>query len=451
MKRAVCVVAFALGAGAGSARAVDLAAEQQSIGAAYTRLESALTRVCDELATRDPQRADQLRSVVRGARSASIAGRFGQVTGDLERARLAAAKRGQETLTRDLHTLLERLSEEPRAALLSRRAEWADKLLAEVRAIERAQRELRSATEAADAPAESAADEARADASATAESQQRLADRTARAANAAADDPMGSAPGEKSSAAEPLRDAVDRMRSAAEKAEGNSPESAERSQTDALEALAEARRRLDEVLRQVREEEQQRRLVSLAERFRQMLEQQRPLNDSTVLLADESGAIDRVRRARFSDLATRQSGVVESLDAALRLVEAADRSVAFAFALDEARRLLHAAARGLADFEADHAILVKQQDATRMLADLSDAVEQEVVERRADSSGDGSTASQQADPELSTRIADLKVLRRLQQQLLERSESVTGDEARRLRRRQARVADATRDLVERAP
>lgn len=417
----------------------DLPTEQYAIGTSYQRLEAAVLRLSDSLAETDPSRSSQLRDVVRAARNQRIADRFAEVVSQLEQQRLSAAARGQSGLVDQLDDLLGLLSADPRAALLEKRKEWARELAAEIEAAERQQRSLREGSGS------------EADSTRRAKEQRELADQVERLAQQAEQDPLRQPGDENRSAAAPLQQAAKRMQAAEQKMAGSEQDDADADQSAAIEQLQEARRKLEELLRQIREEEQQQRLASLGERLREMVRRQSSIGEDTTQLYSESSALTRVVRGTYADLAVRERGVVEIAKAGLRLIEAEDSSVAFAFAMQEVTLLLNRTADRLEGFDLGDDVLAWQQEALGLLSDMVEAVDRELADRRASEQSGGSTSESAGDRRLTGLISDLKMLRRLQEGVQRRTRVAEPDEAQQLAERQQRITEATQAVIRRMP
>ncbi|MGL4514698.1 MAG: hypothetical protein ACRCT8_16540, partial [Lacipirellulaceae bacterium] len=277
--------------------AEGLAGDQREVAERYERLEAAALRIADlaeasaaaEGAPAGAARAEQIRAAIRQAQTLGVRERFGRVVELLEGERLAAAQGDQAELAAGLEELLRVVMTDPRESRLGEERRRIERLAKELRSAARDQRDLRDRTEsgAEDRGAESLADEQRS-LGERVTGLGELADQVEGAGTAGTphQGEQGGAPQPEGDSAPPsLGERVKRAQGPMQKAEQRLREQdradASKQQRDAERALEAAQRAAEEHLRQLREEEHQQRLASLADRLHRMhAEEQGVLRDT---------------------------------------------------------------------------------------------------------------------------------------------------------------------------
>ena len=112
---------------------------------------------------------------------------------------------------------------------------------------------------------------------------------------------------------------------------------ASKHQDDAIRQLLEAKEKLEEILRQLREEEKSLTLASLESRFRKMLSMQLLVYQETVRLGGEAEGKDANVIARGKQLATQEEEIVQEVYKALVVLREEGSSVAFPEAVEAIR------------------------------------------------------------------------------------------------------------------
>ena len=251
------------------------------------------------------------------------------------------------------------------------------------------------------------------------------------------------------------------MEDALKELEAAERDGAREAQEEAVKKLAEAKEKLEEILRQLREEEAELVLRALEVRFQKMLVMQQGVLSDTRRLAEAAAITDR-ERARARDLALTEKEIGLEAANALRLLREDGSSVAFPEALEQIAADVGFAAELLAKARVDELTQQVERDVIESLEELIDALQQE-LERLQQQKQSGEPGEQQGQPGeagLVDTISELKMLRTLQKGVNRRTRllglEVPGagggdvDVAARLRDlsdRQARIESATYDLA----
>ena len=191
---------------------------------------------------------------------------------------------------------------------------------------------------------------------------------------------------------------------------------------DAERQLQQAKRELERVLRQLREEEIKRSLASLESRFRRMLEMEMKIYDDTLSLdnARDSSPLDELE-IQSGKLAVRQRGLVTDAARALLVLEDDGTSIAIAETVRQAQADMQQAAERLTSAKTGAITQEIQQSVIETLGYLVEVFEEAKNEAENQQSpnqaGDKKRPGEQA---LVNELAELKLIRGLQQQILRR-------------------------------
>lgn len=243
--------------------------------------------------------------------------------------------------------------------------------------------------------------------------------------------PQPSQPGEKSSKSTPgrqeLEQAREEMRRAIEELKGKQRKEAGRNQDQAIAELLKAKEKLEEILRQLREEEQELVLVALEARLRQMLAKQITVYNKTVALAATPVA-NRTdsQRNQAADLGVIEGDLGLEANKALSLLKEDGSSVAFPEAIQQLQGDLAVCARRLREFEIGDLTQAIEKDVIESLEELIDALQKEIEKSKQKSQQPpgGQPMGQQGDPALVDAIAELKMLRQLQHRVNRRTKQI---------------------------
>lgn len=216
--------------------------------------------------------------------------------------------------------------------------------------------------------------------------------------------------------------AEDRMRDAQKQLEQSERDDALEQQEQARRLLEQAKAELEEILRQLREEEIERVLALLEGRFRKMLEMQLRVQDGTVRLnKTPSAKRNRQFTVRAGKLSFDQRKIVLEVDKALVLLKEEGSSVAFPEAVDQMRADMQNVARRLAEEKVGSLTQAIEADIVAALEEMIAALQkaqQEAEERR--QQPQQPQQQPQGDPSdqpLVNQIAELKMIRALQMRI----------------------------------
>lgn len=485
-----CLLAVAVPAGAEPAAAgptpaaarpdAGLAVREESLLRRYRDLESSFLRLADALEATDPRRADLLRAACERAREGRLADRIETIVRLLEAGQLLKAGESQRDSLAQLREMLDLLatggSARQRAADKDLVRQYLSRL---ARSIAR-QRDIQASTEAGRDPQELAA------------RQGELADDTAalagdidgfRARSREQRAPPQDGAGRQGDGAEPDADdgdddgdddaaragrsrrrlaaAEERMRRAQRRladGAGDRPDraAAHDAQDEAVAELEAARAELQEILRQLREDEVDRLLVQLDARLREMLATETRIRDGLGRLGDVGTGAVRQRQLEAARLGREQEGVAAAAAKALSLVREDGSAVAIPQALDQVRDDAAEAAARLARGDTTATTRALVDDIVVGLEEMLAALEK----ARAGKPRSGGAGGGGGDPSrlpLVDQIAELKMIRSLQLRVngrTRRYSQLLGDGVERaeepeLRAALGRLAERQR-LVERA-
>jgi len=264
----------------------------------------------------------------------------------------------------------------------------------------------------------------------------------------------------------PGRDEVEKakqeMERAIEELKKNRNSKASDKQDQALAELLKAKEKLEEILRQLREEERAMVLAALEARFRDMLLKQEAVNNGT--LGIHAVPIDKRsdrHRNRAVELARNEDEISLLAAKALTLLKEEGSSVAFPEAVEQIREDMLTVARRLERADVGEITQNIEADIVESLREILEALQKE-LEKLKDQKQQQQQQQQQEKkpPPLVNKLAELKMLRSLQYRVNRRTKQmgrlVDGEQAldadvvsqlRQLSERQAKVQKATHDLA----
>jgi hypothetical protein len=489
-------------------RGTGLAGREQELLRQYRELERSFLRLADLLEASDPRRAGILRAACERARGEQIADRFEVIVAELEAGRLLKAGAEQREAIGRLEALLQLLAAGVDGSRPPDGREQVRQFLGRVtRAIAR-QRDIQGGTESGAAPGdladrqETLADETRA----LADDLERFVERSrgrpptvprpavspegkapdAEGADSPSADPSGADPSGAEAEAEAggrgddtegdgdegdddaarasrtrkrLQAAEQRMRQARKAVEEARRRDARSEQEQALEALETARAELEQILRQLREEEVERLLVQLAARVRQMLKAEVAVRSGVGEAVADGGPTGREQELEAARLAREQAKIGAAARRALTLLRDDGSAVAIPQALEQVRDDSDEAARRLERGDLGGTTRGLLDDLVVALEEMLAAVERARTDRQqqaAGRQGEGRPARPGEQP-LVDALAELRMIRSLQARVNTRTARLAqllGDgvdhvEEPELRAALGRLAERQR-LIERA-
>lgn len=271
-----------------------------------------------------------------------------------------------------------------------------------------------------------------------------------------------SSQGDKTPGRNELEQAKKEMEAAIRELKAQQREKASDQQDKALAELLKAKDRLEEILRQLREEERGLMLAALESRFREMLARHLAVYNGTVALGQipEERREDR-HRARAIDLARQESEIGLMAEKALTLLKDEGSSVSFPEAVEQMRDDLLTVTRRLERADVGELTQALEKDILESLEELILSLQKE-MEKQQQQQGQ-QQQQQQGQPQnqaLVDELSELKMLRALQYRINRRTRQlgrlIDGEQAndpdlvgqlQGLADRQDRLREATRNLV----
>ncbi len=437
-----------------------LAEKQKQMGERYQRFETVLLRLAELTAKSDPRRAALLKKAVAQSKHELIGVQFERATELLAKDRLGDSVAQQGELKQDLEKLLELLVGDQIRDDRQADLEKYIKLL-EIRI--REQIELQGRTADAKDPKGLAGEQGK-----SAEKTGELA----KAIKAAADARKGAAPAASGNArpegdgkvgkpkggvpkdtegkggnAPPAPDdhehghdhdgpedettpgrkriaaAEEKMRQAQQELEKARRESALEEQEKAIDDLKVAKAELEQILRQLREEEVERTLALLEVRFRKMLEMQIAIYERT-LLWDRVPAEQRGRNheAEAGRLSRRESQIVIDCNKTLAILKDEGTGVALPMVLAQVRDDMEMVVIRLAQDKVDPITQSVEEDIIDALEKSIDALQTAQKEKEEEKEPDGPDGPREPKKQpLLELVAELKMIRWMQVQVNERT------------------------------
>ncbi len=234
---------------------------------------------------------------------------------------------------------------------------------------------------------------------------------------------------DKSPGRDELEKARDAMNKAIEELKKDQKKGSTKEQDKALQNLLAAKEKLEEKLRQLREEERELMLAALEARFQKMLVLQLAINGATKALAGTEPAkwLERdFTRAR--ELAQLENEVGIEASKALAVLKEEGTSVSFPLAVEDMREDVLTVARRLEDEKVGELTQDIQKDIVDALQEMADALQKEMEKsddkKQQNQQQQGAPQNAQGDPVLVDMIAELKMLRTLQKRINRRTKQI---------------------------
>jgi len=253
------------------------------------------------------------------------------------------------------------------------------------------------------------------------------------------------------------------MERAIDKLKKNQRNAASDAQDDALANLQKAKEKLEEILKQLREEERERFLAMLEARFQQMLAMQIKVYDGTRAI-DKTAAADRSGQhsTRALQLARNEEEIAIEATKALTLLRDEGTAIAFPEAVEQMRDDMRIVITRLERTEVGELTQSIEKEIIDALEEMIDALQKEMEKSKDKKKEEQNKENQQQqqDQELVDQLAELKMLRTLQLRINHRTKRlgrmVEGEQAQEpdllgqlqnLADRQARIQKATYDMA----
>lgn len=260
---------------------------------------------------------------------------------------------------------------------------------------------------------------------------------------------------------EQLEQAREEMQQAIEKLEEQQKDQAVENQDQAVNRLEELKAQLEEILRQLREDERESYLTMLEARFQNMLKRQQHINTETIRInkIDAASRSQQNFASQADTLRKEQDDNALEAQKALHLLKEEGSSVAFPEAVQQMHQNMLLVVSRLSRQETGPTTQVVEKLIVDTLDEMIAALRQELQKQQEQKQGQQGGQGQPQDPTLVNQIAELKLIRSLQNQINVLTRQLGAEVASEtdrtsdqlqliqdLRARQERLQDATYDL-----
>lgn len=226
-----------------------------------------------------------------------------------------------------------------------------------------------------------------------------------------------------------VQDAIEEQKRAQENLNKQKNKDASRNQDEAIKKLEEAKKKLEAILKQIREEELERLLADLQRRFERMLQLQIGVAEDTVRIdkavnQNSDRKPDRQQEQESLKLSDREQEIVREADRTLQLLAAEGSAVAFAEVMTQVRDDMRHVARRLGKADVGHVTQAIEQDIIAMLKEMIEAVKKQQQQMQDKKNQQHQQQQQNGEPPpqgLLDLIAELKMVRSLQVQVNNRT------------------------------
>lgn len=472
LRRAVAVGLLMLSAGQAHAQtpvpaSASLVDRQRSILQRVQRLEDIMLKLSRSLETREPEKAERLRTALAEAGRQQLKTRLETMVTLLRTEKLSDADNGQTEVIHDLEALMKVLTT-PTNEIDERREQRREleKIKRRIHELIEQQTETNYRTKhARDAAEKNEGDGAKGTPQAEAgpEALRKIEQAQRETQRGAADvakqmqgDPAAGK--QEKPGSESMRQAAEQMRQAADRLSGQKPAEAAQQQGQAIENLQNALDELDDALRQVRKEETEETLAALETRLREMLAVEKELRGAIEPLA-KSAADGRAQAERVivADAAKKQHELAQQCESTLRIVVDEGTTVIVPELIRQIAGDMSDVARRLDGADVSQPTLDRIDLITAGIEEILGAVERRRDEqRKEDEQQQPNQQPSDAQQPLLPKSAELKLLRAAQQRLNERTpapEAAAKDanlaaEAEALSKRQVELLGLARRMSE---
>ena len=219
---------------------------------------------------------------------------------------------------------------------------------------------------------------------------------------------------------EQLEQARQKMQQAIEKLQQKQKDNAVDDQDQAVDRLEELKAKLEEILRQLREDERESYLTMLEARFQNMLKRQQHINTETIRI-DRIEVSDRAQQnfaSQADNIRKEQEDNALEAEKALHLLKEEGSSVAFPEAVQQMHQNMRLVAARLSRQETGQTTQVVEKMISDTLEEMIAAFRQELQEQQEKKQqGSQGGQGQPQDPGLVNQLAELKLIRSLQNQI----------------------------------
>lgn len=270
--------------------------------------------------------------------------------------------------------------------------------------------------------------------------------------------PQPESPGQKQ-----VEEANNLQKQAEDKIQQDDRADASKKQDKAVDKLEQARKQLEEILRQMREEEQERVLARLQQRVERMLQVQTEVYEATVrvdrAMADNPDRKPtRANEQRALQLADREDEIVKEANAAIQILQEEGSAVAFPEVFIQVRDDMGNVGRRLGKADVSAVTQAIEQDIISTLKEMIEALKKAQQKLQARRSQQGQ--ARQGQQGLIELVAELKMVRAMQVRVNARmkvyGERYAGEQAadpdirrelRGLAERQWKIVDVTSSIA----
>lgn len=265
-----------------------------------------------------------------------------------------------------------------------------------------------------------------------------------------------------------IADAQRKMQEAQKALEDANRDDAIEKQREAEEKLREAVAELEQILRQIREEEIERSLASLEVRLRRMLEMQAKVLNETRRISEISGEeLNRQVEIAASKLALEEKKILTDGERAFMLLREEGSSAAFPEAMEQVNTDVASIAERLEKGNVGEMTVVIEEEVVSSLEEMIASLvavqkDNEKKKQQQKQSGGNPASGQQGDQPLVDKLAELRLVRSLQTRINKRTQTLAKmldespesfqqdvlPEIGELAERQQRISRVARTLVE---
>jgi predicted house-cleaning noncanonical NTP pyrophosphatase (MazG superfamily) len=226
-----------------------------------------------------------------------------------------------------------------------------------------------------------------------------------------------------------VEDARDYQRSAEQRIAKEERKPASEDQARAIDLLRQARQKLEELLRQYREEEQLRVLADLQRRCEKMLAMQEAVYHDTVKLDNRIQSNSDKKPTREDEivsgvLSRREDEIVAEADRAIALVQAEGSAVAFAEVLQQVRQDMARVSTRLYKTDPGTETQAIERDIIDMLKEMIEALKKaqdNIRQQQQQQGGNQGGRDPNENQRLIDLIAELKMIRSMQERIYRRT------------------------------
>jgi hypothetical protein len=224
-----------------------------------------------------------------------------------------------------------------------------------------------------------------------------------------------------------IKDAAESGDKAANELEKNKADKAGPNIDDTIDKLKQAQKKLEELLKSIREEETERILAALKARCEKMLAMQIAVRDGTVNLeklvkAHDSQKPDEVDIHKSNELADKEAEIVKEANGAIRIIEAEGSAVAFAEVFKQVREDMIIVQNRLNKADTGVVTVQTENDIIDTLKDMVDALTKAIKQAKAQPPQPPKPPGKPPRPGLIDEIAELKMIRAMQEKVNKRTE-----------------------------